>query len=281
VTEPLRLLVQKIPKLPTLPHIAREMLDRMSDDMVSVRRLEEVIENDPAMSAKILSVSNSAFFGLETPNTSVSGAIMRIGFNNVRNIALGVALMTVLDRERHEQPLDGRRIFRHSVAVAMVSKLLSDDLKFGNRDEVFVYGMLHDLGFLVMNNFFPDHYRRVMDEFAGETSLIEAEKKVLACSHADVGAWLAYQWNLPGAVSAAIRYHHAPALAHDEARKLTALVHVADWITSRSPFNVTEKGPSYPLEPSSLTLLGIGKKDLADIERGIDRNIFSRGLFDL
>src|SRR5512139_3028347 len=89
--------VQQITQLPTIPVVAQEILKLVHDELTSVDKLDNIIENDPPITAKILSVANSAFFGYKTPTKNIHNAILRIGFNNVRDIALGVSLMTVFE----------------------------------------------------------------------------------------------------------------------------------------------------------------------------------------
>src|SRR3989304_8807282 len=97
MNESLRAFVKNIRNLPTIPVIAHEVLSLLSDELLSVEKLESIVEKDPAISAKILSVANSALFGFQVSTDALSGAMMRIGFNNVKNIALGISLMTILD----------------------------------------------------------------------------------------------------------------------------------------------------------------------------------------
>ncbi|MBI5640844.1 MAG: HDOD domain-containing protein [Nitrospirae bacterium] len=274
----LRLFVQRITKLPTLPVIAQKILNLTEDDSTSVDMLENLIENDPPISAKILSVSNSAFFGSDFPVTTISGSIMRIGFNNVRNITLGIALMTVLENSRSHPPLDARNIFRHSVAVGMIAKLMADNLKVEKPEEVFTCGILHDLGLLVMNRYFADLYRKTIADFEKEKPLLDSEKETLGFTHANIGAWLADTWMLPEAVLLSIRYHHNPSQIQGRMR-LVSLIHVADYLANRRYYRVTDRDPSYPLEPSSLTLLGISEKSLEELESAIDETMIPAGLF--
>src|SRR5208282_2287886 len=93
----LRLFVQKINKLPTIPVVAHELLSVNNDDHVSVNILEKIVSKDPAIAAKIVGLSNAAFFGYKMTNPTIAGAIQKVGFTNVKNISLGIALMTLFD----------------------------------------------------------------------------------------------------------------------------------------------------------------------------------------
>ena len=278
MNDSLKLHVRKITKLPTLPVIAQEILAVIDDDLTPVNKLEKIIENDPAISAKILSVANSAFFGFRMPAKTLNNAIIRIGFNNVKNIAIGISLITVLEDGKRVGELDYRRVFNHSVSVGFIASLLSEYLKLAIQEGILINGMLHDIGFLVLSRYFSDTYLDVLRVYDKGKTLIEAEKEVLGFTHADIGAWLAEQWKLPETVLNTICYHHTPSLAKDDLQYL-AVVHIADHITTRSILSVTEKDPGYPFDSSCLDILGMSDDDFADIETQVKNGSFLSGLF--
>jgi HD-like signal output (HDOD) protein len=278
MNESLKLYVQKIKKLPTLPVIAQEILNLVSDDLTSVGRIEKVVENDPAISAKILSVANSVFFGVKTQTRTLDNAIMRIGFDNLKSIALGISLMTVLQDGKIGKVFDYKRIYNHSVTVGFVARLLGRKLKMDFSDEMMINGMLHDLGYLIMNKFFPEMYREVLAAFEKGKSLIEAETEVLGFTHADIGHWLAEKWNLPNAVLDTTLYHHAPSLAKRNLKRV-AVIHLADYITTQKMLKPTEKDPGYPFDHSSLDIMGITEKDMRDFEAEMSGEQYSGEMF--
>lgn len=270
--------VQRIKNLPTIPMIAQEILGIVNKDMTSVNKLEQIVENDPAISAKILSVANSAFFGVSTPARTLNSAILRIGFDNVKNIALGISLMTVLGNGRRGKSLDYQRIFNHSITVGFVARVIAKKLKTGVPEEILMNGLLHDIGFLVMNRFFPDNYVKVMTLFEEETPLLDAETEVLGFNHADIGAWLAEQWNLPGSVTSSTQYHHAPSLAKKNAKQ-TAVIHLADYVASNNVLSATERNPDYPLDEAAFEILDISADSLKEIESEVSGPSFSGEVF--
>jgi putative nucleotidyltransferase with HDIG domain len=265
MSEALKNYVKKIDKLPTIPAIAYEILNIVGDDTVSVNKIESVVENDPAISGKILSVANSAFFGIKQPIKTLDNAIMRIGLNNVKNIALGISIMTVFDEGKGQSVLNYQRIFNHSVSVGFIAKRLSDELKLGTSDEIFINGILHDVGFLVLSRYFSDNYKDVLEHMKNGQTLLEAEKNVLEFDHADMGAWLANQWQLPNNIKDTIEYHHSPSHAK-RSLKHVSVTHVADYISTKNILSPVETDPGYPLDAAALEVLGINEDDLNDIE---------------
>jgi len=266
MSDSLKQYVQQITQLPTIPVIAQEILKLVHDEFTSVDKLDNIIENDPPITAKILSVANSAFFGYKTTTRTIHDAILRIGFNNVKDVALGVSLMTVFEEDEcRVRAFDYQRIFNHSVTVGAVAQLISKDLKMKFTEDIFMNGILHDLGYLVLNKYFPDTYMQVLGLFEKGKNLLEAEKEVFDFTHAEIGAWLAEKWNLPEGVLETILYHHNPSLAKKNLEH-AAVIHIADYIVSRGIFTVIKDNPNYPLDSSSLGILGISEDYLKKVE---------------
>jgi len=273
MSESLRLYVQKITKLPTLPVIAQEILRLVNNDMITIDKLEKIIENDPAITAKVLSVSNSAYFGMKSSTKSLGNAIMRIGFNNVKNIAIGVSLMTVIDDGSKDKVLDYQKVFNHSITVGFVARMMTKEIKCGVSEEVLMDGILHDIGFLILSRYFSQDYRKVLEDYKESKSLLQSEEAVFKFTHAEIGHWLAEQWKLPPSIQDTVMYHHKPALATKN-QKRVALVHLADYITSVSMMSPTQVVPNYPLDPAALEILGLSEDDFKELEGKISSSIF-------
>ncbi len=278
MNESLQQHVQKITRLPTLPVIAQKILAIVDDDFASVNKLEMIIENDPAISAKILSVANSAFFGFKTATNTLSNAIVRIGFSNVKNIALGISIMTVLGNGKKGSALDYQRIFNHSVSVGFIANLMSRQMKRCNPEEMLMIGMLHDIGFMVLSSFFSDSYRKVLDCFKRDSSLLAAEKEIFDFTHAEIGAWLAEKWDLPAPILNAIRYHHYPSLSESFMEQV-AIVHIADFIATQHILSVTSGDPGYPFDVSTLEVLSLDEHAVDELGKQVKNGMLLNGLF--
>lgn len=278
MNDSLKLHVQKITKLPTLPVIAQKILAIMDDDLTSVNKLETIIENDPAISAKILSVANSAFYGFREPAVTLSNAVVRIGFDSVKNIALGIAVMTALDGGNHKGAADYKRVFNHSVSVGFIAKLLSRHFKLAISDELLMSGLLHDIGLLVMSRYFPDKYLNVLNAFEKEKNLPDVEMEVFDFTHTEIGKWLAEKWNLPDTVLDTVLYHHTPSLAQNNSKHV-AVVHIADYIVTQYILSVSQINPNYLFDPSCLEILSIPENGLIEIVAEVKDGSLFNGLF--
>ena len=269
--------VQKIENLPTLPVIAQEIMNLNSDSLLSIEKLKNIVERDPAISAKILSVANSAFFGCRYLTTDLNNAIMRIGFNNVKSIAIGISVLSFLDNSKKTS--DYTRLFNHSIAVSLAARSIAVDINTGIEEDILIQGLLHDIGYLVLNRFFPNIYQNILDSLNTGESLLNAEKNILNSSHAEVGYWLGIQWNLPDIVLNTILYHHTPYLGKNA--KQLALIHIADYIVAKNSYSPFEKDPNYPIDQSSLNILSISENDLKRIEELICHIPLSDENFDM
>jgi putative nucleotidyltransferase with HDIG domain len=275
----LKTYVQRIKELPTLPAIAHKILVMANDPLLSIDELMDIVEIDPAISAKILSVSNSAFFGYPLRTTRLNDAIMRIGINNVKSIAVGIAVLSFIGDGKKTHAYT--KLFHHSVCVGLTSQFIARNLRLNFADDILIDGLLHDLGLLALYKYFPEIYGEILKSLDSGKPLLEAEKEILSYSHTDVGFWLADQWNLPSTVVDAVLYHHAPSLARRNSKR-SAIVHIADYISAQKIlFSPVENAPAYPLDHCAFDILSISDDDLKDMEESIGNIPFSDEIINL
>jgi HD-like signal output (HDOD) protein len=268
--------LNKIDYLPTIPMTAQEVLKLAGDEMASVVTLGEIIDRDVSISAKILNVANSAYFGFSANVKTVNEAILRIGFLNVKNIAFGLSLMSVFNDGTGKKIMDYERIFEHSANVGVVSKLLSKEIKAGISEDIFVNGLLHDIGFLALCHYFLEEYDNVMYDFHryDTKSLIDAEQDILGFTHADMGSWLTEKWQLDKTFVDTVRYHHVPSRATSNS-DYAALVHLADYLTSENILSVTKKSPCYRLDRAALEILKLSENDFNNLKQVVQNHILN------
>ena len=170
--------LDKIENLPTLPSIAIEVNQLLQDYDTSIKKLSIVIENDQAISSKILKLVNSAFFGLGSKVGNIPHAITLLGFNTVRNAVISVSVIKVLSDISDMADFKIGDLWTHSISVAVASKRLAETTRLHNPDDCFIGGLLHDIGKVVMINnleaLFKEVWKIKKDE---DISFFEAEKK--------------------------------------------------------------------------------------------------------
>lgn len=232
--------VERIKELPTLPVIAFEVNRMLMNSNTSTDALSEAIKKDQAIVSKILKLVNSAFYGVRSKVSTVNEAIIRLGFNSVRNIVVSIS---VFDMFKLKQNLDFNidDFWKHSVGVALISKYLSEKTGLQDPDDCFVSGLLHDIGLIILLQYFPGVMKEIITISKDKNSSIyDAEKEVLKIRHNKIGELIAKKWQLPVSLCDAIKYHHIPVrgAANPE---LVAIVHLADMICNR--FVITSINP--------------------------------------
>ena len=225
--------------MPTLPTVVFQVMELVQSQESDAKRLAEIIEHDPSLSAKILRSANSVFFAPVSQRiSSVQLAVARLGFDAVKNLALAIGL--IRNFPQRTGSLNHVAFWRHSVAVAYLSELiaqkassLSPDI---NKHEFFISGLLHDIGILAYDQYFHDRFASVMAGALQEgKSYIEAEKDLAGKeTHGFLGGALLELWRLNSRVVSAVRYHHAPSEGPGSHIQETSVVYLAEHIFCNS-----------------------------------------------
>jgi len=213
-SENLRDAISHLNALPAIPKIAQEILSLKLISEEGERALLKLIEHDPLLSAKVIGLSNASLFGAAKKIMTVRDAVTVLGIKRVKMIALSFAMMSSMTRELTGL-LNVHNLWQHSLTVAMAMHTLSSAMPSDIRpleDEIFLAGLLHDIGFLVLNHINPKlsnkFHARLAAEVERPVEAIEAE--MLEMGHSELGAELGRYWNLPEDIVAVLRYHHQP-----------------------------------------------------------------------
>lgn len=205
-------LLPLVEKIPAFPQSVNRVLQLASDINCSTKDLVEVVSSDPVLTMRVLRLVNSAYFGLRNPVASIHQALVNLGVNTLKNIALSLAMLGALPRE-NGAGFDTEACWVHSLAVGLAARRLAGiaGVDRAEAEEFFVTGLLHDVGKLVLARHAPEEYRRALEAAAANASdLFETETSMLDATHAEVGAVLAGHWGLPETLGLALARHHAP-----------------------------------------------------------------------
>jgi putative nucleotidyltransferase with HDIG domain len=197
-----------IKDIPTLPTIVFELNQHLRNPETSIATISETIERDQAMALKILKLVNSAFYGFKSRVSDVRHAVVLLGFNAVRNVVVSVSVINALPKNILFQDFEMDAFWKHSLAVAVTSKNIAQKAGGDSPDNCFVGGLLHDVGKVIMAQYFQDLFVKVWTCMQKEClSFFEAEQQELPIDHARIGAHLAGRWALPEGLIDAIRWH--------------------------------------------------------------------------
>lgn len=256
----IRRAVVRIERVSTVPQMMAEMLRVIDDSASAAPDLEKVIGRDPAVTANVLRVANSAFYGFSREVATVTDAAVLLGFEEIKRIVLAVSVFDLMSGYPGGT-FDREQVWLHALACAIAADQLQHDLD-ARLPYCYTAGLLHDLGKIVIDQYFPQHMHDILGIVERENiQMVEAERKVLGLSHADIGYLLGKVWRFPAVLTDALRFHHEP-LRCKGSYVLTSIVHVADHVANMFGDARLHVGPNPELDPSALHILNIDAKSL-------------------
>jgi putative nucleotidyltransferase with HDIG domain len=250
--------VENIKGLPTLPGIVKKISEMVVKPTTSAEDIGRVISSDQVLSAKVLKLINSAFYGFPGRISSVTHGIVLLGFNVVKGLVLSASVFDMM-----EGKMVG--LWEHSLGTAITSGIIGKRIKQENPEEGNEAGLLHDIGKVVIKVSMPDEYEKISKLVVEkEMSMFKAEKAVLGMTHAEIGGFLAEKWNLPQNLRDPITYHHSPHRARI-APKQTAMIHLADILIKGIGHGQGGDMWIPPLDKEAWQILKLSKKDIEEI----------------
>jgi HD-like signal output (HDOD) protein/CheY-like chemotaxis protein len=228
--ESLRNLVSRLDRVPSIPSLYAEMVEKLQDPDVGAEEIGEIVLKDLAMTAKNLKLVNSAFFGLGREVSSPTDAVTYLGLDTIKSLVLSIHAFSQFNNAKFGGfSIDA--LWAHSQKTAGAAKEIAQIEDAGPKvmDEAFVAGLLHDIGKLILASNFAAEYDSVLETAAGRTAtLLEAEQQTFGANHAEIGGYLLGLWGLPVAVVEAIALHHQPSNSPSLAFGPLAAVHAAN-----------------------------------------------------
>lgn len=202
-------IIQTIEQIPTLPVVSTQIQKLFRNENVTVKQIEDIIEKDPPLAAKILKIVNSSFYGLLNKVSTIEHALIILGFNEVRSVTIGFAI------QNHFKPssklFDPKRFWRHSIVCSQIAKYLAKHFKMVDDGTFFFSGLIHDIGKMVIDQYFTDEFEEIIKYITeNKATFSKAEKEILGVTHYQISAKLLQQWNFPQKTTMQIFYHHAP-----------------------------------------------------------------------
>jgi len=253
-------------ELASLPEVVMRTVDLINDPATSAAEIGQVLSEDPALTARLLKIVNSPFYGFPSRIDTVSRAITVIGTLELLDLILATSVVKAF-RGIPTDLVDMDSFWEHSLYTGLVARILAGHLRAPNTERYFIAGLLHDIGSLAMYRQIPDSAAAILRRARNEIAPLHSiEQETLGFDHGEVGAELMQAWHLPPSLVEAIRFHHAPQQAEQHQLE-TALVHLADVITSAVHDSASETGRVPPMEPAAWELTGL-QADI--IERVID-----------
>jgi HD-like signal output (HDOD) protein len=229
------LIRDKATSLPTLPVIINNIIVTAKSDKSSANDLARIISNDQALSARVLKIANSPYYGLPKKIDSITRAIVVIGFREIVSIALGSGIFKTFSSNKNDALLDMNDLWKHSIGVGFASRLIEQKTGVEAQESTMLMGLLHDIGKIVFLIYFPEEYAEVLEkQRAKRVSLHIVEKELLEIDHAEMAYLLMKQWNFPDSISLPIRSYHNLAECPVEYMNRGMIIHVGDYVCHRA-----------------------------------------------
>ena len=260
--ETLRRTLAKNPEISSVPEVAVTIINMFNDPDSTFQDLARVIETDEHLTERILKTANSGYYGFNEKITSVSRAVVMLGWDAIKMITLGSTVLAQMSKKN-------RRLYEHSVRTALIARFLAMEAELYKIEEIAVVGLLHDIGTFMIEAYFPHRYLKIKQYIIDhKVPAFIAEREIIGFDHGEIGGWTVEEWNLPRNISTSVRWHHdfMPDTYHS---RKTAVIHVADALAIAADY----AGPPWEQVPEiredALAALGFADSDMRDIVHAV------------
>jgi HD-like signal output (HDOD) protein len=240
--------LRKVTNISTLPEVTANIVATVEDPKSTAASLHKIVAHDPALATRILKVVNSAFYGLPGQIGSVERAIVLLGLNAIKNIAVATSLGQLFRSVKLCEGFTAKDLWTHCIAVGVTARELARQMKVPIADEAFLAGLIHDTGLLVSLQVWPDKLKQACETArTTERDFCEIEREIVGVDHQQLGQGLAELWKFPRSCQLVAGYHHQPVALSDNNRLLVTLVFVADTLCCKQNrgFNLTALRQKY------------------------------------
>ncbi len=268
--------LKKVTAIATLPEVTTRIVATVEDPKSTASQLHKIISNDPALVTRILKVVNSAFYGLPGQIGSVERAIVLLGLNAVKNLAVAASLGQLFRGVKLCEGFTAKDLWMHCVAVGVTSRELARNMKVPIADEAFLAGLIHDVGLLVSLHVYPEKLRTVCEKVQKEGGdFCKIERQICGVDHQQLGQGLTEHWKFTQSCQQAAGYHHRPQVLAEQSRLVVTLVYVADTICAQKNkgFNLTAN--SQILDQAVMEKAGVTAAILEKTQANLDALIDS------
>ena len=259
----------RIDELPTLPAMLPKLLNLMEGNSASASDVTDVISHDPALASKILKVANSAYYGFSQKITSLEKVVPLLGFNMVRSLALSISIINNLPSGNKLPHFSHEGLWLHSLAVAiLMQEFRKKAEKEDERDYLFVVGLLHDIGKIILNHFFSELFQKALEDVKSheDTGLYMAECRVIGLDHGQVGAMLLARWRLPASITNPIDVHHQTEIPEGTRTDDVIMLRISDALAQELELGETGNPKAPKLPEVDIEVLDVTEKELEDMK---------------
>lgn len=279
--EALDRVVRRVAEISTLPQVAIRVMEVAQNPDAGAADLKSVVETDPALSARVVRLVNSAAYGVRSPVTNLHQAISYLGFSQVRNLAMTASVADIFKQDSGVGAYRRAQLWRHLVSVGLCARLIAMRCRMRTFEDAFLAGLLHDIGIILADQHAHDSFHQAMLTLDGSKPLCEVERATIGFDHTQLGKAIAENWKFPAVVTASIRWHHSSESYTADGADVVRCVEIANVIcTLKGISSVGHKLVRPPL--AAVRAFDMCKEDLVVIARDMDPELAqNRSLFEI
>lgn len=249
-------IMAEVKSFPSMPGAAIKLLNLLDNPDTDASEIEKILRYDPGLTANVLKLTNSAYFGFPSKVGSIKHAVVLLGLRRIVQLVIASCVNAVMGKAVPGYDLSSGELWRHSIAVSVAAEGLIKELNLPASDEIFTAALLHDVGKLILGSFLKDDLEQIERVASRGIPFEAAEQEVLGTDHAEIGAEILKNWSLPSEIVSAVRWHHTPDSA-PETNTLIDVVHVANVLCLMIGVGVGREGLHYEPSPSATKRLGL------------------------
>ena len=268
------MILTSVEELPPMPQVVIKTKELIADPNSDAKKIAEMIETDQAIATKVLKVANSSYFGMSGKISSISHASVVMGHKILGEIVTLAGTEGILDGKLKGYGYDSKDLWKHSLAVAYGSKIISNSKNPALAEEAHMAGLIHDVGKIILDSYILDK----KDEFEAymekeEKTFLEAENHYFGFNHAEIASEVCRKWNFPDSINSAIKHHPKPSGSNDN--QLSYILHMADYIAILSGIGYDSDDFLYELEEGTMDYLKMKKEDISEVVLQVTESVNS------
>ena len=257
-------ILRDVKDLPPMPKVVLKAQQMMADPDLDVKGVARLIETDQVITIKVLKLANSTYYGLSGKVSSIQHAFVVLGYKTMGQILSIASFSNFMGKSLPGYGFESEDLMRHSLAVALSSKVITEKIGSNLVNEAHTAGLIHDIGKVILDKYIiekKEAFKTFLED--EQRTFLSAEKKIIGFDHAEIAFEICKKWNIPNAMTQAIKYHHYPSFSQKD--ELPYILHLADYIATKSGGGYDSDDLLYQLEEGTMNYLGIGYKDVSTI----------------
>jgi HD-like signal output (HDOD) protein len=272
--------LESISTIPTLPVVIEKITRLLQNPSTSAEEIGKAITTDQALASKVLKLVNSAFYGFPGKISTITHAVVILGFSTVKNVVLTASIFDAFTKKISlSTNFDLEKFWLHSIGCGAASKSVARHIGVSDMEECFIAGLIHDVGKIIMCNYLPTEFSQVVQHtLANDCLFYESEKEVLHITHEEIGGLVAERWNLPKNLQLAVKMHHCPQQA-EGFPTVAGIVHASDIFARAMDFGNGGDNKIPQMSEAVWTNLGLESIQLQPLLEDIDEEMNKASVF--